>query len=136
MNVSLADLSPRELQVLELRKAGYSYKDIAKELGITASTAKHHMVITAVRAGLKGKGHKTVTLINEFYPAQINPEKLKVLDPVERVIARAIFGGMSNREIASALGNLSCSTIRNKARDIFNKTGAGSRVELREMLSL
>lgn len=136
MNVSLSDLSPRELQVLKLRKAGYQYREIAAELGITASTAKHYMVLIALRAGMLDKRHKTVRLLNEFYPAQINAAKLDVLTTTEKVIARAVFNGMNNSEIAVALGNLSLSTIRNKVRDIFNKTGAGSRIELREMLSL
>jgi DNA-binding CsgD family transcriptional regulator len=38
-----AVLTPRQLDVLKLRMAGYGYRDIARALGISTSTARIHL---------------------------------------------------------------------------------------------
>ncbi len=47
----LATLSPREAEVLRLRKSGLTYKEVAKQLGISVHTCKAHVSHALLKLG-------------------------------------------------------------------------------------
>jgi DNA-binding NarL/FixJ family response regulator len=71
---------------------------------------------------LLAKGGKRVIAENIFVP----------LSDREAEVLRLICAGHSNAGIAEAL-TLSMGTVKTHVRNIFNKTGAGSRLELAAM---
>jgi len=64
--------------------------------------------------------------------ARARPQCCAQLSPRERQIARYVLEGLTNKEIAAALGR-SEKTVRNQVSAILRKCGASSRYELAEM---
>jgi DNA-binding CsgD family transcriptional regulator len=48
-------LTPRERQVIALVGAGYTNKDLARELGISENTAKHHLTNVFDKLGVSNR---------------------------------------------------------------------------------
>lgn len=56
------------------------------------------------------------------------------ITPREIELIRLVGRGMSNREIADAMG-ISFTTVRTHVYNVFQKTGAGSRVDLLRLVA-
>jgi DNA-binding NarL/FixJ family response regulator len=135
--MNLSDLSMRQRQVVEMRREGMSYREIASQLGVSLTTVKTHMTHVIARLGITDcTSRKTLKVMNALFPAEINEAKLALLNARQRSIARAIFEGKNRKEIAIECGEPNEGTVRNKVRVIFDKIGSSNRAELRNMLSL
>jgi DNA-binding NarL/FixJ family response regulator len=73
--------------------------------------------------------HALEALANSPMVRATNHEGLELLSSRERQVVQYLAGGMTNREIADALG-LSRHTIKNYLFRIFDKLGVSSRTEL------
>lgn len=63
----------------------------------------------------------------------INAPQLAGLSPAERVVAMQVAQGLSNKEIAHALGKSEC-TVKNQVSTILKKLGVPSRGRLIALL--
>jgi DNA-binding NarL/FixJ family response regulator len=135
--MNLSDLTERQRKIVEMRREGILYREIAVSLGVSTTTVRSHMRCIISRLGIKDcTGRKTLKVMNMLFPAEINEAKLAKLNRKQKMIARAIFYGKNRKEIAVECGEPNEGTVRNKVRVIFDKIGSSNRVELRNMLSL
>lgn len=142
-------LTPREEGVTALAAIGRSNKEIASELGVTAST-----VGTLLGAALEKLGLESRTMLPLFWrdlqgrawavsdaegplialSHGHDPEGFAALTPAERAVALALLRGLSDRNIAQAR-NSSRHTVSKHVSAIYKKLGVSSRVELAYKLS-
>jgi DNA-binding NarL/FixJ family response regulator len=143
-------LTPREEGVAALAAIGRSNKEIAAQLGVTAST-----VATLLAAALAKLGLASRTLLPLFWrdlhgrawpvtnaeaplialSHRDDPQGFSTLTPAERAVALALLDGLSDRNIARAR-NSSRHTVSKHVTAIYRKLGVSSRVELAYKLSL
>lgn len=129
-------ITERDQQVLDLLREGCSNKEIGKRMGICHNTVKAHIARLCDRAGVDPRSTtKRLHLLNRLYPAQVNEKKLEALTEKQRRVVRAVLEGRKNREIADAMVH-SEQVIKNDLRNIFDRVGVWSRLELRNMLTL
>lgn len=123
-------ITPRDREVLERLRLGFTNRQIAEELHCSERTVKQHLRMLFMRAGIPGDvAGKRIALVNLLSPAPINQERLRSLTPREREIAEQAIAGKSNAEIAA--GQTTEQTIKNHLRSIYDKIGCGSKAELR-----
>jgi DNA-binding CsgD family transcriptional regulator len=128
-------LTLRERQIIELRKTGTTLREIAMTLGIAERSVKAHVRNIALKLGVRrGNRGVTVEILNKLYPAVPNEQKLQILTPREKQCALGVLAGKTNREIGQGIGRPE-GEVKNYLRQVFDKTGAFSRVELRELLT-
>ena len=63
----------------------------------------------------------------------IDRPELASLSPAERVVVSCLLQGLSNKEIARALGKSEC-TVKNQVSAILAKTGVPTRARLMALL--
>jgi DNA-binding NarL/FixJ family response regulator len=73
--------------------------------------------------------HALAALASTPAPSAINSQGVALLSVRERQVVQQVAAGLSNREIAQALG-LSAHTVKNYLFRIFDKLGVSSRTEL------
>jgi DNA-binding NarL/FixJ family response regulator len=137
-------LTPREEGVTAMAAIGRSNKEIAAQLGVTAST-----VATLLAAALGKLGLASRTLLPLFWrdlhgrawpvtnaeaplialSHRDDPQGFSALTPAERAVALALLDGLSDRNIARAR-NSSRHTVSKHVTAIYRKLGVSSRVEL------
>lgn len=66
----MADLTPREHEVMHLLAHGCTYKQVRASLGISMATLKNHVANVKRKAGLSGPLHRVVA----WYVAQSGPQ--------------------------------------------------------------
>jgi DNA-binding CsgD family transcriptional regulator len=129
-------MTERQSQVVELRRSGMSGVEIAKMLSISPRTVKMHLRHAAWQMGVKSNHHqKTLAILNALKSPVIDEAKLEKLSRKQQAVVREVIAAKSNREIAAIVGTTE-QVVKNCIRSIFDKIGAGSRVELRNMLTL
>lgn len=139
-------LTPREFDVLRLAALGSSNKEVASELGISAST-----VGTVVSDALKKLRLRSRAQIPSFWrattqrssrlwltgsmelhvfeDAAVEEKALEKLTASEKSVARLVLSGASNKEIAERRGVM-VRTVANQVASIFRKLGVTARAEL------
>ena len=56
LDPELEQLSPREREVLRLIARGYTYKEVGRDLGISAKTVDHHVSAVLAKLGVPSRG--------------------------------------------------------------------------------
>lgn len=115
--------------------AGMSPLDIAvsRKLGISGIFLKHSSpatlleAIRAVAAGREWMDPK-LTPTPETAPSRVSAEK-EPLTPREQMVLRAVFEGLTNKEIAYRIG-ASQSSVKATLQNLFEKTGVRTRGQL------
>ncbi len=121
--------SSKPRQILECFRAG------AK--GIFSKQERLESLCNCIRAVHEGRmwarsvdlDHALEALANAPLVRATNHQGIEMLSVRERQVIQHLAGGMTNREIASALG-LSPHTVKNYLFRIFDKLGVSSRTEL------
>lgn len=129
-------VTPRDLEVLNLIRPGYSNKEIGTALGISPRTVKQHIRLMSLRAGIPGNMGVRLKLLNLVDGLVLNEEKLSTLRPREQAIIRLACQGLTNKEIAEQVSESEKwgeQIIKNEMKKIFDRVGAYSRAELRHM---
>jgi DNA-binding CsgD family transcriptional regulator len=125
----------RDRQIFELAKQGVTRKEISLALGIAERTVAQHIRKVAARLGLSGNRQKTISILNVLDPVYVDQSRLARLTDRQRFIALRVIEGKANREIGDEIG-VSTQTVKNHLRDVFDRTGASTRVELRDLVTI
>lgn len=107
-------LTPRQQDIVRLSYAGYSFDEIADELGISSNTLRWH-----------------TTLVRRVYPqfrCGWTPQQVR-LTRVERSVMHLVADGLSNLLISERL-NISINTVNVYVSQLYRKTRTKNRVEL------
>jgi DNA-binding NarL/FixJ family response regulator len=140
-------LSPRERDCAELLGRGFTSKEIAYGLGLSAITVNHALVRARAKLGFQSLAE----LAAFFAPgalrarfagfelageplavasyALLDEERLKALTSAEREVALALLCGATNRSIAAERGT-ALQTVANQIAALYAKLGVHSRAEL------
>ncbi len=122
-------LTMREAQVGELLARGFSEKQIAGELAVSASAVSRAAQTTAGKLGVRSR----VEVAARFAALRRAPghpsAELGALSPAERVVVGLVTRGHSDAEVALARGS-SPRTVQNQLQQIYRKLGVHSRTEL------
>lgn len=118
-------LTDRETEVLRLLPGGATNKDIARRLGISASTVKVLLRSLFRKLGVASRSQAAALAPSAAAAAPVAEEPLSER---ERDIVRMLAAGSSNKDIAAALG-ISPNTVRVHVHEVFRKLGMTSRAQ-------
>jgi DNA-binding NarL/FixJ family response regulator len=118
-----------EKKVLALLCRGFSPIDIAKELCIQHRTVKQHLAHLYLRFGIFTPVKRVKLILAALPPQEPSDIVIPHFSPKQLAIMQRVCLGEQNSTIAMAF-NTSEQTIKNHLREIYDKTGASSRVEL------
>ncbi len=142
--IQLFDLTPRELEVIELVVKGYSYKYIAKKLFITKGTVNTHVQNVMNKLGVRDRNKIALIyhskMSKEELQAQLDilrpntladPNTLEDIDTSEdtgllKQVADLVAQALTNKEIERHL-NLPENTIKDRVRRAKSVLGVTSR---------
>lgn len=132
-------ITPRDQEVLDRLRLGYTNKEIGEELKISDRTVKQHLRVMFLRAGVGGQRRARIRLLNLLDGTTLDEARLAKLKPRHQEIVKMICDGKTNAEIAdkvSASEKWGEQVIKNELRGIFDVVGVFSRSELRCMFTL
>ncbi|AWV89761.1 helix-turn-helix transcriptional regulator [Bradymonas sediminis] len=145
---SIVGLSERERQVAYLVGRGHHTKLVAYELGLSPSTVRTQLRSAMRKLNVEGRAG-LIRLVSAVFEAQgpvpIEDTSLLALanrpchlplglSEAERDVARQVYDGLSNEDIAARRAT-SSRTVANQLRAIYAKLGINSREELIARLS-
>lgn len=129
-------ITDRENEVLRLLAMGYDNAAIAAELHLTERTVKNRLGRLMQKVGVRNRvqlvvaaaeadaGHRAQQRDMSRYRAALD-----ALGPKRKSIAALVRNGLTNRDIAQALGNTE-GTIKGYLTDIYDALGVSTRLEL------
>lgn len=126
LNVAVA---VRDAQALDLRRAGASYDQIAKQLGFAQKSGAHHSVMRALKAALAARD-ETATEMRELEAQRLNAYLLGIYQ-------KAIHGDPKAIEVALKLSERMAALYGLDAPKRSEITGAdGGPIEMEQRLIL
>lgn len=130
----LKGLTLREEEILHFLTLGWKDREIAEALGIETRTVKAHLIRMFLKAGIvdskRQKNKRTVLVLALCKDKPENRINIAMFTPRERQIAKLLSEGNTNRSISELAGISSVQLVKNYLRNIYDKVGCWSRLEL------
>jgi len=123
-------LTPRQMEVCVLICDGLSDLEISARLGCSWNTAKHHLQCAFRVLGVNDRAQAMAVCFRDGIVDGSSRKPLPAsLNPSERRTAEGLLQALPYRQIAD-MHERAIGTIKNQARNVFDKCGVWSRYEL------
>lgn len=119
------EITPSQKAVATLIGAGYSNKEIGKQLGLAEGTVKKYVGQIALRLGMPRANRIKIA---RMYMGNVRP--LPAMTPKAQAIACWAIEGLTNKEIAVREGTTEQVVKNYLRRIVYDITGTWSRLEL------
>jgi DNA-binding NarL/FixJ family response regulator len=122
--------TPRETDIISRLLYGYNNAEIARELQISESCVKQHLLRATLRAGIThGHPRTKLAMMYRAMKGENGPTEQPRLTPLETKIFRLVARGERNADIARELGTTR-GVIRTYLNRMYDKFGVWNRTEL------
>jgi DNA-binding NarL/FixJ family response regulator len=120
----MAELTPREREVLTLTARGLSTADVAATLFISEATMKTHLARLMVKLGVREKAQAVAAFYQFAARSEQTPTPVEIvqLTPREREVLILVAEGLSNADVAAQL-SIGEVTVRTHLARVLTKLG-------------